>query len=88
MDNFVDAAFAVHHDYKSHGGMAMKFRNGCGCLISGSEKQKLNTDSSTIAKLVARHQFLPKTLWAPLEVEGNVLHQDNKSDSTGACHSE
>ena len=86
MDNFVDAAFAVHHDDKSHGGMVMKFRDGRGCPISGSEKQKLNTDSSTIAELVATHQFLPKTLWVPLflaeqgyEVEGNVLHQDNKS---------
>ena len=86
MDNFVDAAFAVHQDYKSHGGMAMKFRNGRGCPINGSKKQKLNTDSSTIAKLVATHQFLPKTLWVPSflaeqghEVEGNVLHQDNKS---------
>ena len=66
--------------------MAIKFRNGKGIPISGSEKQKLNTDSSTIAELVAMHQFPPKVLWTPLflsaqghDVEENITLQDNES---------
>ena len=54
--------------------------------MSGSKKQKLNTDSSTAAELVAVHQFLPKALWTPLfsseqghDMEENVVMQDNES---------
>ena len=36
---FIDVAFAVHPDFKSHSGMGLRFRGGKGCLISGSEKQ-------------------------------------------------
>ena len=66
LDWHIDASFAVHPDCKSHSGLVMKFRNGKGSPISGSEKQKLNTDSSTIAELVAVHQFPPKVMWMPL----------------------
>ena len=66
--------------------MAMKFCEGKGSPISGSEKQKLNMDSSTIAELVAVHQFSPKVLWTPLfllvqgcNVEEKVALQDNKN---------
>lgn len=34
-----------------------------GAIASGSNKQKLNTMSSTEAKLVASDDFLPKILW-------------------------
>ena len=86
LDWHIDASFAVHPDYRSHSGLVMKFRNGKGSPIGGSEKQKLNTDSLTIAELVAVHQFLPKVPWTPLflsaqgrDVEENVVLQDNKS---------
>ena len=76
----------MHPDFCSHSGMAMKFSEGKGSPISSSEKQKLNTDSSTIVELVAVHQFLPKVLWTPLflsaqgyDVEENIIMQDNKS---------
>ena len=46
----------------------------------------MNTDSSTIAELVAVHQFPPKVPWTPLfllaqgcDVEENLTPQDNKS---------
>ena len=46
----------------------------------------MNTDSSTIAELVAMHKFSPKALWTPLflalkghGVDENVVPQDNKS---------
>ena len=48
LDWCIDASFAVHPDHKSHSSLVMKFRNGKGSPISGSEKQKLNTDGSTM----------------------------------------
>ena len=64
----------------------MKFRNGKGSPIGGSEKKKLNTDSSTIAELVAVHQFPLKVSWTPLflsthgcDVKENLILQDNES---------
>ena len=82
----VDASFAVHPDCKSHSSLVMKFRNGKESPISGSKKQKLNTDGFTIAELVAVHQFPPKVPWTPLfslaqghDVEENLTSQDNKS---------
>ena len=42
---YVDAAFAVHSDMKSHTGMV--FTLGKGAIISSSTKQKVNARSST-----------------------------------------
>ena len=47
---FVDATYAVHDDFKSHTGMTMTM--GQGAIMSMSQKQKLNTKSSTTAELV------------------------------------
>ena len=59
---------------------------GRGAIVTGSQKQKLNTRSSTEAELVGVDDFNTKTLWAKpfLEEQGceitkNVLCQDNKS---------
>ena len=83
---YIDASFAVHPDFKSHTGATMKFQGGLGSPIQISTKQKLNTDSSTTAELVAVHQGLPKVLWVPLfleeqgySVEENTVFQDNQS---------
>ena len=47
----VDATFSVHPDFKSHsGGLMMTSKMGGG-MVSGSIKQKLNTRSSTEAKI-------------------------------------
>ena len=55
-------------------------------MSAGSEKQKLNTDSSTAAEAVGTHQHLPWIIFAVpfLAVQGrelleNIVHQDNKS---------
>ena len=48
---YVDAAFAVHNDFRSHTGATMTM--GGGSITSFSTKQKLNTRSSTEAELVA-----------------------------------
>ena len=70
LDWCIDASFAVHPDYQSHSGLAMKFCEGKGFPISGLEKQQLNMDSSTIAELVAVHQFSPKVLQTRLFLIG------------------
>ena len=81
---WIDASLAVHPDFKSHSGLTMSF--GGGAPITGSQKQKLNTRSSTEAELVGVDDFITKVLWTQLfmeeqgyEIERNVLFQDNKS---------
>ena len=81
---YVDAAFAVHTDFKSHTGAVMTF--GQGAIQTLSRKQKLNTKSSTDAELVGADDAAVMILWTMLfleaqgyKVERNVLYQDNKS---------
>ena len=83
---YVDVAFAVHPDFKSHTGGIMKFAGGKGAMQSLSTKQKLNTMSLTMAELVGVDDALPLILWTPLflekqgyKVEKNIVYQDNKS---------
>ena len=81
---WVDAAFTVNQDFKSHtGGMLLI---GKGSLYSMSTKQKLNTKSSAEAELVAVEDLMPHILWTKTFLEGqglnmkdNMIHQDNKS---------
>ena len=81
---YVDASFAVHADFKSHTGAIMTF--GGGAIQSISRKQKLNTKSSTEAKLVAVDNVSVMVLWTKLflqaqgyDVNKNIIYQDNKS---------
>jgi hypothetical protein len=57
---YVDAAFAVHHDKKSHTGANMTL--GSGAIYSTSTKQKINTRSSTEAELVSLDNVISKIL--------------------------
>ena len=57
-----------------------------GGMASGSNKQKLNTSSSTTSELVAADDFLPKIVWIKNFMEGqahklnqNILFQDNQT---------
>jgi hypothetical protein len=81
---YVDCAFAVHPDFKSHTGGNMTY--GQGAPISMSRKQKLNTRSSTEAELVGPDDLSTLILWTKLfmecqgyPIEKNILYQDNKS---------
>lgn len=81
---FVDASFAVHHDFKSHTGAVITF--GTGCIFFKSTKQKLNTKSSTEAELVAISDALSTIIWLRdflieqgYNVGPAVLYQDNMS---------
>jgi hypothetical protein len=81
---YVDSAFAVHSDFKSHTGAVMSY--GGGMAQSISRKQKLNTRSSTEAELVGADDVSIMILWTKLfmeaqghKIEKNILYQDNKS---------
>lgn len=81
---FVDAAFAVHPDMRSHTGAV--FTLGKGAISTYSRKQNMNTRSSTEAELVAADDAIGPMIWAKnfLEKQGyplkeNILFQDNKS---------
>jgi hypothetical protein len=81
---WVDAAFATHHDMRSHTGGYITM--GKGALYASSKRQKLNTKSSTEAELVGAGDFLPQTIWTVnfIEAQGykvsrSEYHQDNQS---------
>ena len=58
---FIDGAFAVHPDMKSHTGAYMTFGKG---MVDGSAKtQKINTTSSTEAEVVAVYENMPAIMW-------------------------
>jgi hypothetical protein len=80
---WIDASYAVHPDMRSHTGGTMSL--GTGSAYSTSNKQKLNTTSSTEAELVGIHDVLPQALWTKyfMEAQGygvtTILNQDNQS---------
>ena len=81
---WADAAFAVHPDMKSHTGGMMTL--GKGAVHSISQKQKVDTKSSTEAELVAADDVSSHLMWTKnfLEAQGHeakqtVLYQDNTS---------
>jgi hypothetical protein len=80
---WVDASYGVHYDMKSHTGGVMSL--GTQAAYSTSKKQKLNTKSSTEAKLVGVDDVLPQALWTKcfMEAQGygdtTLLNQDNQS---------
>ena len=81
---YVDSAFAVHPNMRSHNGAGLTL--GRGFAISISSAQKLNTGSLTHAKVVCVSDMLPMLQWVQLfvlaqglQVTRNVIFQDNKS---------
>ena len=81
---FVDVAYAVHPNFKSHSGWIMTM--GKGAIQSGSTKQKLVTRSTCEAELVVADDASTKILWTKMfleaqgyKVQENILYQDNKS---------
>ena len=80
---YVDAAFGVHQDLKSHTGATMTL--GQGIICSVSTKQKVNTRSSTEAELVGLDDVLSKIQWVKLFIEAqgfkvkNIVYRDNTS---------
>ena len=84
MRTWVDAAYAVHTDMRSHTGGVISF--GRGGIACKSTKQKLNTKSSTEAEFVGASDYLPNTVWVKMFMQAqgysiteNVFKQDNES---------
>jgi hypothetical protein len=81
---FVDAAFAVHPDFKGHTGAMSTL--GRGAFSALSTKQKANARSSTEAELIGIDDVISKILWSKrfIEAQGfvlenNVIYRDNTS---------
>ena len=82
--SWVDVSYGIHQDCRSHTGGGMSW--GWGMILSKSQKQKLNTKSSTEGEIVGVSDYLPNVIWARmfLEEQGfvlkeNILYQDNQS---------
>ena len=81
---YVDASFAVHHDMKSHTGIAMTL--GKDCPICVSTCQQIHTKSSTEAELMGVDDGMPAVIWTRIffadlgyAINDNVVYQDNQS---------
>ena len=81
---YVDASFAVHQNMRGHTGGGLTL--GQGFPITSSNKQKLNTRSSTESELVGVDDMMSLIIWTRnfLKSQGyvvidNILYQDNKS---------
>ena len=61
---YVNAAFVVHKDFKSHTGGTMTL--GSGSISSTSTKQKVNARSSTEAETIGVDNMISKVLWTKL----------------------
>jgi hypothetical protein len=74
---WIDSAYGVHWDCKSHTGGAMSL--GKGCPINMSRKQHINTRSSTEAELVGVNDNMTMVLWVKLflEAQGIKVTTDN-----------
>ena len=74
----IDAAFAVHPDFKSHTGATQHFVGGKGAAQSISAKQQLNTSSPMSSELVGTDQVLPLALWTPsfMEAQGHCIDKN------------
>ena len=81
---YIDAAFAVHADGRSHTGGGLYMKKGF--VLSYCGGQKLTTRSSTEAEIVGVDDCMSKVLWVRefliaqrVAVRRNVILQDNKS---------
>jgi hypothetical protein len=70
---WVDTAYAVHDDMKSHTGGIMSF--GLGVLNVKSCKQHLNVKSSTEAEVVGASDYLQWLIWVKnLCITKDLIH--------------
>ena len=81
---WIDAAFAVHPDYRSHTGAIQTL--GKGAVSSISTKQKVNSRSSTEAELIGIDDVIAKVLWSKrfieaqgFPLESTIVYRDNTS---------
>lgn len=78
---WVDGAFAVHPDMKSHTGAMMSM--GKGAMCGASTQQKLNTKSSTEAKLVGVDDAIDNSVICQQDNQSAMLLEKNGCGSSG-----
>jgi Reverse transcriptase (RNA-dependent DNA polymerase) len=74
---WINSAYGVHSDCKSHTSGAKSL--GKGCPVNMSCKKRINTRSSTEAELVGVNDNMTMVLWVKLFLEAQGIYQDNKS---------
>jgi hypothetical protein len=81
---YIDAAYGVHVDYRSHTGVVIGI--GLGPVYASSSRQKINTKSSTEAELVGLSDKSSQVIWSinfmeaqGYEVKPAKIYQDNQS---------
>ena len=81
---WVDTSYGTHPDLKGETGPTISIRKGC--VTSAQKKQKVNTTSSKIRKVVGVHEVSPQVLWTRaflqekgFEVNKATLYQDSMS---------
>ena len=85
---YIDVSYAMHNDRKSHSGGCITL--GRGTLMNRSEKQKLNTKSTTESETVGCSDLAPDSIWAKnfLKHQGYDLKVDINQDNTSAINLE
>ncbi len=80
----IDPSYGMHASFKGHTGVGMALRKGA--MISFSQKQKINTRSSTETELVGIDDAMPQVLWSLYFIQEQgypmthaLIYQDNKS---------
>ena len=84
MNSWVYVLYGIHSECKIHTGGEMSW--GWGILLSKRQKKKLNTKSSTEAKIIEVSNYLPNFIWARMfleaqgfTIEENIIFQDIQS---------
>ena len=73
----IDSSFAVHNNMRSHTGAMLIF--GRGAVFSLSNKQKVNSTSSTVAEIIGVDDAMNFVMWVNLFVEQQVLNLPTES---------
>ena len=81
---YIDVAYGVPSDMRSHTGGGITF--GTGTITSKSSKQKLNVKSSTEGEVVGMSDYVAFPIWLRYflqeqgyDVKENIVYQDNQS---------
>ena len=86
VSSYIDAAYNMHEDAKSHSGAACFVNDSSGAISSKSTKQKTTADSSCAAEIIALSTYAKQAIWFKgvlnalgCQVEKIIIHQDNQS---------
>ena len=84
LSTWIDSSYAIHADMKGHTGGGMSF--GIGVFGEKSNKQRINSMSSTESEFVTASEYLPNNIWMEnflrelgYKLRSNKLYQDNQS---------